>query len=91
MNCGFQASAIRGKASVSAAAKNQWVKLPSDCPNARCRLGKISLVKTQITAPWPTACAAINAKMHTGTMPVFPEAKAHEVRPSEAMYPKEPM
>ena len=25
-------------------------------------------MKTQMTAPWPTACAAMNAKMQAGTM-----------------------
>ena len=48
---GFNASAIFGNANVNKAAKNQWVKLPSVCPAARKRLGNISLIKTQITAP----------------------------------------
>ena len=54
---------IFGKKVVSRAAKIQCVKLPSACPSARCRLGKISAMNTQITAPWPIACAAMNAKM----------------------------
>ena len=33
------------------AAMNQCVKLPNACPRARTRLGKISLMNTQITAP----------------------------------------
>ena len=31
----------KGNAKVRAAAKNQWVKLPRDCPVARKRVGKI--------------------------------------------------
>ena len=37
----------------------QWVKLPRAWPRARTRFGKISLMKTQITAPWPKACEAM--------------------------------
>ena len=42
-------------AGVIEAANNQWVKLPKACPAARLRFGKISLINTQITAPWPMA------------------------------------
>src|SRR5580692_2012639 len=44
---------IFGKKVVSSAAKNQWVKHPSDWPSARYLSGKISAMNTQITAPWP--------------------------------------
>ena len=37
------------------AAKNQWVKLPNDIPAARTEFGKTSEIKTQMTAPCPTA------------------------------------
>ena len=47
--------------------------------------GKISEMKTQITAPCPTACAAMKAKMQTGTMAKCWLKKAHAVSPSEAM------
>ena len=57
-----------GKNVVSNAAKIQWVKLPRAWPSARWRLGKISEMKTQITAPWPIAWAAIKAKIQTGTI-----------------------
>ena len=59
---------IFGKKVVSSAAKIQCVKLPSDWPFARNWSGKISEISTQITAPWPMACAAMKAKMHAGTM-----------------------
>lgn len=52
---GENAVTIAGKNSVSSEANTQCVALPSDCPWARCRLGKISEIKTQITAPWPMA------------------------------------
>ena len=42
------------------AANTQWVRLPSDWPRPRMRLGKISEMNTQITEPWPNACAAMN-------------------------------
>ena len=58
-----------------AAAMNQCVKLPKACPRARTRLGKISLMKTQITAPWPKACEAMKTKRLASTtrLPI-PEA-----------------
>jgi hypothetical protein len=34
----------------------------------RWRIKFIAEMSTQMTAPWPTACAAIEAKMHAGTM-----------------------
>ena len=40
---------MTGKIHEIVAAMNQWVKLPSACPRARTRLGKISLMKTQMT------------------------------------------
>ena len=68
-----QEATIVGKKVVSSAAKIQWVKLPRDCPAARYLSGKISEMKTQITAPWPMACAAMKAKMHAGTIAKWPE------------------
>ena len=65
---GGKAETILGKKVVSAAAKIQCVKLPRVWPSARWRLGKISEMKTQITAPWPIAWAAMNAKIQTGTI-----------------------
>lgn len=59
---------ILGKKVVSNAANTQWVELPSVWPSARWRFGKISEMNTQITAPWPIACAAMKPKMQTGTM-----------------------
>ena len=49
-----------GRSTRSAAAMTQCVKLPRAWPRARTRLGKISLMNTQITAPWPKACEAMN-------------------------------
>jgi len=40
---------------------------------------------TRITVPWPTAWAAMNAKMQSGTMPWCWVKNAHAVRPSETM------
>ena len=37
----------------------QWVELPRLCPFARTRLGKTSLMYTQMTAPWDIAKKAI--------------------------------
>src|SRR5208283_4183087 len=39
----------------------QWVELPRLCPFARTRLGKTSLMNTQITAPCETAKNAMYA------------------------------
>jgi hypothetical protein len=65
---GAMRSVVIGKNSIRNAVKIQCVELPRTCPAARLPLGKISLMKTQITAPCPTACAAMNAKMRNGTM-----------------------
>ena len=65
---GAKAVTIIGKTVVSNAAKTQWVELPNAMPSARWRLGKISEMNTQITAPCPTACEAMKAKMQIGTM-----------------------
>ena len=64
-----------GKVQEMAAAMNQCVKLPRACPRARTRLGKISLMKTQITAPWPKACEAMNTSRLTSTI-MLPAAAA---------------
>ena len=50
-------STILGKSSVRSAAQVQCVALPSVCPMERSRAGKISEMKTQITAPAPTRAA----------------------------------
>ena len=76
---------IFGKNVVSSAAKIQCVKLPSAWPSARWRLGKISEMNTQMTAPWPMACAAMKAKMQAGTMAKCSVKNAQAVSPSEAM------
>ena len=74
-----------GKNEVSSAAKIQCVKLPRDWPSARWRFGKISEMNTQITAPCPTACAAIKAKMQAGTILKCPVKNAHAQSPSDAI------
>ena len=51
---------IGGNANEVIAANTQWVRLPSDWPRPRIRFGKISEMNTQITDPWPNACAAMN-------------------------------
>ena len=88
---GANFSATVGKASVIDAANIQWVKQPSDWPCARVSLGNISEIKTHITAPCPTACAAMNAKIQAGTMAKFSEKNAYEHKPSDTIYPKEPI
>ena len=76
--------ATSGKRDVSAAAKTQCVALPTDCPSPRAACGKISEMNTQITAPCPTAWAAMNANRHAGTMSKLSLANAHEHSPSDA-------
>ena len=56
-----------GKVQEIAAAMTQCVKLPRAWPAARTRFGKISLMKTQITAPWPNACEAMKTSRLTRT------------------------
>ena len=68
MIAGAKASAMTGKTIVNSAANSQCVELPSAYPAERDRLGKISLMKSQMTVPWPTTCAAIKAKMQAGTI-----------------------
>ena len=70
---------------MSSAANTQCVELPTDWPSARDRVGKISLMNTQITAPCPTACEAMNRNRHHGTSLNCPWAKASEHAPSETM------
>ncbi|MNE95871.1 hypothetical protein D3C80_1940170 [compost metagenome] len=50
------------------AARTQCTELPKACPEALIWFGKISEMKTQITAPWPMACEAINKKRKIGTV-----------------------
>jgi len=45
------------------------------------KIGKYLRDKYQVTAPCPTACAAINAKMHTGTMAKLSDANAQAQGP----------
>ena len=66
---------------VSSAAKIQCVELPSDWPVARYWFGKISEMSTQITVPWPMACAAMKAKMHAGTMAKCSREKRPRAQP----------
>jgi len=47
-------SAMYGKEKAIVAAITQCVVLPNVCPLALTWLGKISEIKTQITAPWRT-------------------------------------
>ena len=54
--------AKEGKTRVIIVAQAQCVRLPKEVPAARTELGNISEIKTQITAPCPTACAAIKRK-----------------------------
>ena len=49
------------------AAKTQCVEVPNDCPLDLKWFGKISDINTQITAPWPIACDAININKNMGT------------------------
>ena len=48
---GAHDAAMAGKTKVSAAQKDQCVKLPQLCPWARKRCGNISDMKTQMTTP----------------------------------------
>ena len=75
------------------AAKIQWVKQPIDCPCARSSLGKISEMKTQMTAPCPTACEAINMKTNIGNKELLISAPENEkaIRSKDTIYPNEPM
>lgn len=57
-----------GKTRVRAAAKIQWVKLPKDCPLARCSLGKISEMNTQMIVPDPIAWEAMKTTMQIRTI-----------------------
>lgn len=54
-----------GVINVMVAANTQWVLAPNDCPSALILLGKISEIKTHITAPCPIACAAIKSSRKT--------------------------
>ena len=65
---GAKAVIITGKKVLRSAAKIQCVKLPSAWPAARWLVGKISEMNTQMTVPWPMACAAMNPKMQAGTI-----------------------
>lgn len=49
------------------AASTQCTELPNACPDARMWFGKISDINTQITAPCPIACDAMNRKRKAGT------------------------
>ena len=88
---GANASATLGKTNVISAANIQCVKLPNACPEARLRLGNISLIKTHITVPWPMECAAMNTKIQAGTIAKFPVWNAQAHKPREPMYPNDPI
>ena len=51
----------KGTIKVIMAAKTQCTLAPKDCPVALNLFGNISEIKTHITAPCPTACAAMNS------------------------------
>lgn len=68
MAAGPTRTAIMGKTVVIMAASIQCAEAPRDCPYARTLLGNISEINTQITAPWPTACEAMNIKSSVGTI-----------------------
>ena len=73
------------------AAKSQCVKLPRDIPAARTELGKTSEMNTQMTAPCPTACAAIKRNTnHVMPACVSPE-KENAINDKETIYPMEPI
>src|SRR4030095_11450870 len=59
----FLSSRNTGVISVMIAANTQCTLAPKDWPVALILLGKISEINTQITAPWPTACAAIKSNI----------------------------
>ena len=82
---------MAGNTEVTNAAAIQWVELPSAWPSARCSFGNISAISTQITAPWPIACAAMNMNIQDGTILKCAVKNAHDTKPNEMMYPKEPM
>ena len=64
-------AAKTGKAQVIAAAMTQWVVLPRAWPLPRTALGKTSEMKTQITAPWEMAKAAMKPSSPTSTSVPF--------------------
>jgi hypothetical protein len=73
------------------AAKIQCTELPNDCPEALNLFGKISEIKTHITAPCPMACDAMKTKKKTGTaIPFQLNKNAIDTSPREMMYPKDP-
>ena len=49
------------------AAKIQWTEVPKEVPAALSLFGNNSEMNTQITAPCPIACEAINKKKNNGT------------------------
>jgi hypothetical protein len=68
------------------AASTQWVELPNACPELLRWFGNISDMNTQITAPCPMACDAMNRNRKMGTdMPCHPRKKAVATRESEMM------
>ena len=75
--------AKKGNTCDTIAAKTQCVRLPSDIPFALTELGKISEIKTQITAPCPIACAAINKKTYQVIPPCDPEEKEKAINDKE--------
>ena len=73
------------------AAKIQCTELPKDCPEPLKWLGKISEINTQITVPWPMACAAMNKNRKIATdIPSQSKKKAQETKVRDIIYPIDP-
>src|SRR4026209_2914503 len=73
------------------AAKSQCVKLPRDIPAARTELGNTSEMNTQMTAPCPTACAAIKRNTNHVMPACFSPEKENAINDKETIYPMEPI
>src|SRR5580692_1525546 len=71
----------------------QCVELPSDPPCERTALGKISEMKTQMTAPWEKAKKAIKPIRYSSKwlLPERSPEKAQAVRLRKTIIPNEPM
>jgi hypothetical protein len=81
-----------GVINVIIAAKTQCVLAPKDWPLALILFGKISAIKTHITAPCPIACEAINNSKNESKNCGLPDAlKAYATRERLMIYPIEPI
>ena len=67
----FLSSIKIGDIKVMKAAQTQCVPAPKDWPMARILFGKISEIKTHITAPCPMACEAINMAKNVTSKPAL--------------------